>query len=230
MNKLHTKQSYQQRLERVVDYISQHLDQDLEVNQLAEVAHFSPYHFHRIYREMLGEPVNATVRRYRLHHAAHALISTEQPILTIAKNVCYGSVEAFSRAFSKAYGFTPAQYRKQRKTHCFLEAEPSLPQRHVRDMMMFTIEMMNLPEMRVIGLEHQGDYLQIGHKFDQLFMQAGTLGLLNENTYLTTHEITRIFTDWLHGFMTYLAKFKTDEYNKYNPFVSDVSVWMIKIK
>ena len=182
MNKLHTKQSYQQRLERVVDYISQHLDQDLEVNQLAEVAHFSPYHFHRIYREMLGEPVNATVRRYRLHHAAYALISTEQPILTIAKNVCYGSVEAFSRAFSKAYGFTPAQYRKQRKTHCFLEAEPSLPQRHVRDMMMFNIEMMNLPEMRLIGLEHEGDYLQIGHKFDQLFMQAGTLGLLNENT------------------------------------------------
>ena len=182
MNKLHTKLSYQQRLERVVTYISQHLDQDLEVNQLAEVAHFSPYHFHRIYREMMGEPVNATVRRYRLNHAAGALISTEQPILTIAKNVCYGSVEAFSRAFSKAYGFTPVQYRNERKTQCFLDAEPSLPEQHVKDMTMFTIEMMDLPEMRLIGLEHVGDYMQIGHKFDQLFMQAGTLGLLNQNT------------------------------------------------
>lgn len=99
MNKQQTKQqtklSYQQRIERVVHYSSEHLDQDLEVNQLAEIAHFSPYHFHRIYREMLGEPVNATVRRYRLHHAARALISTEQPILTIAKNGCYGSVEAW---------------------------------------------------------------------------------------------------------------------------------------
>lgn len=177
-----TKQNYLQRLERVVNYIGEHLDQDLEVNQLAEIAHFSPYHFHRIYREMMGEPVNSTVRRYRLHHAAHALISTEQPIFTIAKSVCYGSVEAFSRAFTKAYGFTPAQYRTERKVHCLLGAESLQTTRQLEDLKMFTIEMMDFPETRLIGIEHVGDYMQIGHKFDQLFMQAGTLGLLNENT------------------------------------------------
>ena len=182
MNKQHTKQSYQLRLERVVKYIGQHLGEDLEVNQLAEVAHFSPYHFHRIYREMMGESVNVTVRRYRLHHAARELISTEQPILTIARSVRYGSVEAFSRAFSKAYGFTPAQYRTERKVQCFFESTLSPRTRDTEEMMMYTIEMMDLPEMRLVGLEHEGDYMQIGHKFDQLFMQAGTLGLLNENT------------------------------------------------
>ena len=56
MNRATTKQSYQQRLERVVRHISDHLDQDLEVNQLAEIVHFSPYHFHRIYREMMDLP------------------------------------------------------------------------------------------------------------------------------------------------------------------------------
>lgn len=182
MNRSYTKQSYQQRLERVVRYIDQNLDQDLEVNQLAEVAYFSPYHFHRIYREMMGEAVNATVRRYRLHHAARALISSEQPISTISKKARYGSVEAFGRAFAKAYSFTPAQYRKKRRAHHFFDTEHALPSRQLEEKTMFTIEMMDLPEKRLISLPHAGDYMQIGHKFDQLLMQAGTLGLMKEDT------------------------------------------------
>ena len=120
MNKQNTKHSYRQRLERVINHISDNLSEDLDVNQLAEIANFSPYHFHRIYREIISEPVNVTVRRLRLHHAARELISTELPVLTIAKNVDYGSVEAFSRAFSKAYGFTPMKYRT-----CLLYTSPS---------------------------------------------------------------------------------------------------------
>jgi len=183
MNKQNTKQNYQQRLERVINHISDNLADDLDVNQLAEVANFSPYHFHRIYREMISEPVNVTVRRLRLHHAARDLISTERPVLTIAKNVGYGSVEAFSRAFSKAYGFTPVKYRTERKQHCYL-TEPALPTlaNDNKGMTMFTVEMMDLEETQLAGLSHVGDYMKIGTKFEHLFMQAGILNLLDENT------------------------------------------------
>ncbi|MGH1539482.1 MAG: AraC family transcriptional regulator [Arenicella sp.] len=185
MNKVLTRLNYQQRIETVVTYIANNLEQDLEVNQLAEIANFSPYHFHRIYREMMLEPVNATVRRYRLQYAAHQLIRSEQSIVTIAKQVRYGSVEAFSRAFLKGYGLSPAQYRQQRRNDCHLDDSVASLTRPVlvkENITMYEIEMISLPETRIIGLDHKGNYMKIGAKFDQLFMQAGTAGLLAENT------------------------------------------------
>ncbi|AWB65806.1 hypothetical protein C2869_04840 [Saccharobesus litoralis] len=57
MKKAKTRVNYQNRLSRVVDYIWQNLTQPLDINQLADIACFSPYHFHRLYRGMLGETV-----------------------------------------------------------------------------------------------------------------------------------------------------------------------------
>ena len=54
---------YAKRVQRVVDYVAEHLDETLDLDALARVAHFSPYHFHRVYRGLLGETVNDTVRR-----------------------------------------------------------------------------------------------------------------------------------------------------------------------
>ncbi|MBX2807323.1 MAG: AraC family transcriptional regulator [Cellvibrionaceae bacterium] len=99
-----TRQHYRQRLLKVMDYIHQNLERDLDVNALAEVAMMSPYHFHRIYREMAKETVNGTVRRLRLQQAAVCLIRDSTPIAAIARHFLYGSVEAFSRAFSQQFG------------------------------------------------------------------------------------------------------------------------------
>jgi transcriptional regulator GlxA family with amidase domain len=58
---------YAERVQRVVDYLAEHLDETLDLEVLARVACFSPYHFHRIYRALLGETVSDTLRRLRLH-------------------------------------------------------------------------------------------------------------------------------------------------------------------
>ena len=60
---------YGERMERVSAYVFDHLDDDLDLNKLAEVACLSPYHWHRIYHAMRGETIAATVRRLRLHRA-----------------------------------------------------------------------------------------------------------------------------------------------------------------
>lgn len=65
-----TAENYRQRVIRVIEYIHDHLDDDLNINLLADVAFMSPYHFHRIYREMARETLNATIRRLRLQRAA----------------------------------------------------------------------------------------------------------------------------------------------------------------
>jgi len=60
-----TRQQYHKRLKTVVAFIADNLDQECDVNTLADIALMSPYHFHRIYREMMRETVSATVKRMR---------------------------------------------------------------------------------------------------------------------------------------------------------------------
>src|SRR5687767_14432628 len=64
---------YQRRVDRVIDYIKDHLTEPLSIAELARLAHFSPFHFHRIFRSMVGETLHAFVRRMRLQHAVYRM-------------------------------------------------------------------------------------------------------------------------------------------------------------
>jgi AraC-like DNA-binding protein len=85
MTKPETLLDYGRRVAGVSDHIAEHLDDELDVERLAEVAHFSPWHFHRIYRETTGETVADTVRRLRLHRAAVDLSRDDDPLERVAK-------------------------------------------------------------------------------------------------------------------------------------------------
>ncbi|MCF2908563.1 AraC family transcriptional regulator [Pseudoalteromonas sp. DL2-H2.2] len=172
---------YQQRLLRVIDYMYDHVDQDLDVNTLADVACMSCYHFHRIFREFMGETVNATVRRMRLLKAASYLVRSTLTQQQIARRVNYGSVEAFNRAFSRHYGMTPNQFRQQQQSESLHSAAfyPAQPQEYN---IMYQVEQTQQNALTLIGLAHQGDYMQIGKTFEKLGMMAGSVGLINEQT------------------------------------------------
>ena len=179
-----TRANYQQRLSAVLDYMHDNIHAELDVNTLADVAFMSPYHFHRIYRELMQETVNATVRRLRLQKAAINLIRTDQSIQTIAKEVSYGSVEAFTRAFSKQFGISPATYRSTKQWDSSRD-EPfiaMLPTEQKRYDTMFNVDMMTVDEMQLAAYPHKGDYMEIGSTFEKLFMNASSQNLLNENT------------------------------------------------
>ena len=97
--KSETQQTYQERILKVLVYIQNHLDETLSLEELAGVAHFSPYHFHRIFRGMVGESLMEHVRRLRLERAAHRLKFTDSPVTRIAFEAGYETHEAFTRAF-----------------------------------------------------------------------------------------------------------------------------------
>lgn len=179
-----TSANYRQRLTAVIDYIHDNINGDLDVNTLADVAFMSPYHFHRIYRELMQETVNATVRRLRLQKAAINLIRTDQSIKAISQGVSYGSVEAFTRAFSKQFGTSPKIYRntKQRNKSCDEPFIAMLPTEQKRYDTMFNVEMITVDEMHLAGYPHKGDYMEITGTFEKLFMNANSQNLLNENT------------------------------------------------
>ena len=180
-----TGKNYRQRITKVIDYIHSHLDGDLDVNTLADVALMSPYHFHRIYRELAQETLNATVRRLRLQRAAVELIRSDRPILDIAKQVSYGSVEAFSRAFAKQFGESPSEYREGKRVASAMTNEPfiaMLPTENKVYDTMYDVEIMQLEAVDLITYDHQGDYMEVGKVFEKILVYAASHQLLNEKS------------------------------------------------
>jgi len=106
---------YDRRMHAVVEYVDRHLDSKLDLATLARVAHFSPFHFHRLFHAIMGEPLGDYVRRRRLELAAVRLLSQPKvAVLQIALAVGFGSAESFSRAFRSRFGAAPSEYRKSK--------------------------------------------------------------------------------------------------------------------
>ena len=98
-----------------LNFIEKNLDKPLTVDNIAAVAGFSKYHFHRIFRNETGIPLYEYIRKRRLARASFLLLTTDLSILDIAVYFCFESQEAFSRAFKKAYKLPPGKYRRALK-------------------------------------------------------------------------------------------------------------------
>lgn len=108
-----TLETYRQRLLRTFVYIQAHLDDELDLEKLSEVAGFSPYHFHRIFKAFTGETLMEHIRRLRMERAAVMLRYDGQSITDVAFDAGYESLESFSRAFRTRFGYPPSEYREK---------------------------------------------------------------------------------------------------------------------
>ncbi|MBE9608176.1 helix-turn-helix domain-containing protein [Chitinilyticum piscinae] len=100
------------RLVRVLHYIDAHLDEPLDLTSLASRAHFSPFHFHRLFRQSVGISPGDYVQRRRLERAARQLREEPQrPVLEIALGNGYQSQGGFNRAFRRLFGMSTKQWR-----------------------------------------------------------------------------------------------------------------------
>ena len=114
MNSSRSRDVYVDRMHRVTAYIDQHLDQFLDLETLAEVAHFSPFHFHRLFSALMGETLGSYLRRRRCEVAATRLLAQPRlSVLQIALGVGFGSAEAFTHAFGVRFGCSPTTWRLQ---------------------------------------------------------------------------------------------------------------------
>ncbi|KHF39271.1 AraC family transcriptional regulator [Halalkalibacter okhensis] len=102
---------YSACIQRTLDYIEENLHEPISLVKLAEVACFSPFHYHRVFQAMVGESVMDYVRKRRLTLAAERLFYTEEKVINIAIDVGFQSHESFTRAFKKSYGASPMKYR-----------------------------------------------------------------------------------------------------------------------
>lgn len=97
----------------VLVHIQAHLDEELSLGRLAEVAGLSDHHFHRVFKASVGETPKRYVERLRIERAAFLLSAQERTVLDVALEAGFGSHEVFSRAFNRRMGMTPSAWRNR---------------------------------------------------------------------------------------------------------------------
>ena len=147
-----TSHRYLERIERVVDALLSAPADAHSVESLAAVANMSAYHFHRVFRTVMGETVHTTMRRVRLSLAADRLARGRETVGRIAESAGYESPQAFARAFRGFTRTAPAEYRRR-----YRPAGPAAHQRPaVGTTFDDTIEIVEEPACGVLAMRHDG--------------------------------------------------------------------------
>ncbi|PIE24218.1 MAG: AraC family transcriptional regulator [Planctomycetota bacterium] len=187
-----TQQDYARRILRVLLHIQRHLDEPLALDELAEMAHFSRFHFHRVFRGMVGEPVKEHVRRLRLERAARQLETTSEAVVQIALGAGYEAHAAFTRAFRARFGVSPSEYREGRREA--REPRSGVPLTGAGEQLRFQTLFQEASAMdariesrdplRVAFLRHTGPYEEAGATWGQLCAFAAPRGLLGPDAVM----------------------------------------------
>lgn len=199
---------YANRMHRVFEHIDRHLDQALDLASLAEVAHFSPFHFHRLFAAWMGETLGDYLRRRRLEVAATRLLAQPRvPVLHIALSVGFGSGEAFTRAFRSRFACSPTAWRLHRGGRRDEKSNPdqavrnidqaaaaAVPEHgassnHVPESAM-NVKLVDRPPVTIAYLRHVGPYGEpVGRFWDRVVHPwLVTNGLLDQPRYGISHD------------------------------------------
>jgi len=108
-----SRAEYISRINRVIDYIDKHLDEAISLQALAKVAHFSPFHFHRIFKAIVGETLNQFIQRLRVEKAAGMLVANPRKSITeVALECGFSGSASFARAFKEFFHISASQWRR----------------------------------------------------------------------------------------------------------------------
>ncbi|MEM7517009.1 MAG: AraC family transcriptional regulator [Planctomycetota bacterium] len=203
------KPIYVQRVNLVIDHVVAHLDRRVSLEEAAEIAGFSSFHFHRIFRAVAGETLNDFGKRLRLEKALDLLAKHGPASLTeIALRCGFQSSSDFSRSFKSRFGVPPSvfdldRFREQRRLEMvnatFGEENahrvPHLPRGENPDG--FRVELIELPARRVAYLRvldpyRAGVVVEAAERFvawaeDRNLAQGTWLGYMWDNPEIVAH-------------------------------------------
>ena len=108
----YTKMHAWEQIQITVDYIEDHITEEIKIEHLAKLASLSQFYYQRLFRRLVKKPVNEYIKLRRLAKASDALLDKKKRILDIALEVGFSSHETLTRAFKDTFGMTPEEYRK----------------------------------------------------------------------------------------------------------------------
>jgi AraC family transcriptional regulator len=203
-----SRAEYDGRMHRVLEHIDRRLDQPLDLETLADVAHFSPFHFHRLFSAWMGETLGDYLRRRRVEIAATRLVAQPRVrVLPIALSVGFGSAEAFARAFKTRFGCSPSSWRQQQSALRSAKSNPGQVKRntdqvppqnlakndavhHLSPEASMKVELIDRQPTTVAYLRHVGPYGAPLMTFWQetVYPWMATSGLLQQPRYGISHD------------------------------------------
>ena len=196
----HTTMEYRKRVCNAMNFISHNLDHDLSLEEIAEAASFSMFHFHRIFKAVVGETVASFTRRLRLEFAANRLLSNQHDdITTIAMDCGFSSSQNFAKAFRRHFGTTPSEYRKSKIGNKNSKEENALSLQAIYDSDTAFVNLLNnerrnamnaevkeMPEYNVAYVRKLGPYGKetCEQAFGELMQWAGPRGYIGSGPML----------------------------------------------
>jgi AraC family transcriptional regulator len=185
-----TRSYYRQAVQRTLDRLLADLDQAPDLTELAQSAALSPFHFHRVFRGMLGETLVELLRRVRMERAAWRLAHSTESVTRIAFEAGYETHEAFTRAFRLSYSTSPSGFRRRLDPRIELTATSGIHFHPTQQNTNFVarnsggrnmnVEIKTLPKLRLASVRHTGPYNQISEAFERLGQLAGPAGLIGK--------------------------------------------------
>ncbi|TGB03781.1 AraC family transcriptional regulator [Halobacillus salinus] len=144
---------YTDSVQRTLDYIEENMDRTLCLEELAGVACFSPFHFHRVFQAMVGEPVMDYTRKRRMTRAAERLFYSHDKVIDIAMEVGFDYQVSFTRAFKRSFGVSPREYRELLRPSGPLRGKAYLTQIAITGGHNMEPKIVKKPAYHVIGYE-----------------------------------------------------------------------------
>jgi len=194
-----TAEEYAKRINTVIEYIGRNLDKEINLDELSEVSRFSIYHFHRIFRAMVGEPVGAFVVRMRVETAARLLRYTSMSVQDIAYSVGYNVPSSLTKVFRQFYNISPIDYRNN-KNYIIMK-----PLQLYSDIELKAPRIVELEPKRAIYVRLQGNY----QTMDYCGAYTKLWGFIRENK-LYTANIEPLTASYDDPKVTDTGKLRTD--------------------
>jgi AraC family transcriptional regulator len=119
---------YVNSVQRAIEYIEDHLEEELDLTSIADEAYISVAQLYRFFYALTGHPVKEYVRKRRMSVAANLLRNSDLTVEKIAWDIGFEYYHSFAKVFKKVVGLTPAAYRK---ADIFYSFEPAYPQDQV---------------------------------------------------------------------------------------------------
>jgi len=146
---------YQQCIRKALNVLEMTSDRVPTLEELAKVAGLSPFHFHRIFRSIVGEPVASHHKRVRLERAASRLSYGKEAITDLAFGAGFESSAAFSKAFRARFGCSPSAFRKRRSGNDSADLEKTKTRKIVKNM---EVEIKKISPIEVYSVRKTGAY------------------------------------------------------------------------
>ncbi len=195
-----TNEYYLEEVNRAIEFIESNISRDIGLKEISAASNLSKYHFHRVFKSIIGNTSKNYLTRLRLEKSSYLLKNTNKKIANIAFDSGYTSPETFNRAFKSHFSTSPSQFRKsilqEVKNKQVIYQDTTLENLSVSEPEIVSIEDLNLAYIR-----HFGDYSKVAQPFQELMLwvvknpalelNPTILGIKHDNPDLTKESNIR---------------------------------------